>query len=235
MYKLLRRVLNDNDDSCLSSASLLNVQTNQLDVHRLLLFKKAIICFWEQVGGIVRTKQWIFSATCTIDNVRIKPKLNTNNNLKAGSLQKYKQRRHVYSDKRKKKNPSFCVNVTSKKNEKRLACTWTSHTPGIVLHIEHQTDFILLFFLFNYQYWISFNKKVPCCVECDNESHLIHNEFYVLYVVAYLNCTVLYDIRNEYFCHLPHPISIKPQRYLESDRKAMKMRLWRYRPSTRIQ
>lgn len=33
----------------------------------------------------------------------------------------------------------------------------------------------------------------------------------------------------------PHPMSIKPQRYLLSDRKAMKMRLWRYRPSTRIQ
>lgn len=75
------------------------------------------------------------SATCTIDNVRIRPKLNTNNNLKAGSMQKYKQRRHVDSDKRKKKKhkkPSFHVNITSKKTDKNQ----TRYIPG--LHVlEH--------------------------------------------------------------------------------------------------
>lgn len=181
MYKLLRRVLNDNDDSCLSSASLLNVQTNQLDVHRLLLFKKAIICFWEQVGGIVRTKQWIFSATCTIDNVRIKPKLNTNNNLKAGSLQKYKQRRHVYSDKRKKKILLFVWTSLQRKMRKGL---------HVLEHLTRQALCCILnikLILFCYSFYLIINIESVSTKRCHVVWSVIMN--HIWFIMNFMYCT----------------------------------------------
>lgn len=49
----------------------------------------------------------------------------------------------------------------------------------------------------------------------------------IVLVMLRLVTGVTNDVEMFIFNCSPHPTSVKPQRYLESDRKAMKMSLWR--------